>query len=94
MARKGRLQLALDRSLRALTLQPEDDAVVALAREYTAAIDADGQQLVMLGKNLRETLIELGMTPRARAAMFKGEPEKPATSPIDELRARRQKRSG
>ena len=93
MPRKGRLELALERSLRALPIGREDHAAVELARSYARTIDTNGEMLNVVGRAFRETLEQLGMTPKARAAMAKGEPQKPpAKSAVDEIRQRRESR--
>lgn len=51
-----------------LGLRPEDSAAAALAERYAADIDTDPDQLRDLGPRLLATLIELGATPKARAA--------------------------
>ena len=66
---------AVTNAVQALTLEPEDDAAVALARQYAAAIDdADNpaDALEKLGPKLLSVLEQLGATPRARAQITKG----------------------
>ena len=93
--RAGALESALEASLQDLTLRPADQAVVELARTYARVIDGNVDMLNMVGRAFRETLEQLGMTPKARAALARGEQPKPSQpSPIDELRARRAKRLG
>lgn len=96
MARRaGALESALDASLLDLALRPADQAVVELARTYARVIDGNVDTLNMVGRAFRETLEQLGMTPKARAALATGGPPKPTQpSPLDELRARRAKRLG
>lgn len=90
---RGPLARALERSLRALPKQPEDQAAVELARTYARMIDAKDDTLHMLGRSFRETLETLGMTPRARAALTKPTPAESQGSPLDELRSRREQRA-
>jgi hypothetical protein len=72
---------------------PEDAALQELARAYARGIDANSEMLSVYGRGYRETLMELGMTPRVRAALTKGQvPDAPA-SPVDELRKRRERRA-
>lgn len=61
---------AVDAALEALPLVPSDMAAVELARRQAAAIDTDPDTIAKIGPHLRETLAELGMTPRARLALF------------------------
>lgn len=63
---------ALNRALRAVKLGPEDAATVALARKYARLIDDDPRFLSQVGRMLLEVLVELRMTPKARAALVKG----------------------
>ena len=49
--------------------------------------------LSVLGAGYRQALESLGLTPRVRAALSKGEAPTPVSSPIDELRKRREKRA-
>jgi hypothetical protein len=46
-----------------------------------------------LGAGFRAVLVEMGLTPKARAAIMRGQPEesKPTASPLDELRKRRER---
>ncbi len=87
--RLGPLERALNRSVRSVALEDADAAVLALARAYAAAIDAGGP-VWRYGPGFRDTLVECGLTPKARAAITKGQLERPAASPLDELRARRE----
>jgi hypothetical protein len=66
-----------------------DEPAAELAMHYADSIDADPDQLRTLGPLLLAALVELGLTPKARAATMKGVPSEPAKSPLDELRARR-----
>lgn len=82
-------------------LDVRDRAVADLALRYAAAIDnpedwMDRQRdpLAELGAKLLAALTALQMTPAARkAAMAGAEQAKPTTSPLDELRAKREARS-
>jgi hypothetical protein len=65
---------------------------VELARIYARLIDQADGSVTAYGRGFRETLETLGMTPKARAALTKGEPPSAAPSPLDELRARRARR--
>ena len=50
--------------------------------------------LAALGAGYRQTLVELGLTPKVRAALTKGEQAPvPTASPLDELRKRRERRA-
>lgn len=90
------LARALLAALKAVQLRPEDEAAVALAKRYARVIDADEEQIGKLGRELLTVLAELGMTPRARAAVVGkgvgtgdrgGQPSR-----ADELRERRARR--
>lgn len=93
MARRGRVELALGRSVRATTVAPESAATVELAKQYARAIDEEAYPLWRIGPRFLETLDALGLTPRAKAALLKGQslPAPPA-DPIDELRRQRERR--
>ena len=95
MERRGRVELALMRALRAVPVERADAAAVELARRYAAAIDAqDVEPLSKLGRGLTDVLIELGLTPKARAAILKDAPQKnPVSVGLDELRARRERKA-
>lgn len=83
---------ALETAIGAVELKPVDEAAIALARAYASAIDLDTEELSKLGPKLLAALESLLLTPRARAAVVKGAPDEPRTSPLDELRQRRRKR--
>ena len=92
MARK--VSLALARALKTLPLQPEDAAAVELARVYARELDKREDLVTVYGRGFRETLETLGMTPKARAAITKGDrPATPKSTPMDELRQRRERRA-
>jgi hypothetical protein len=93
MPRRGAFALALDRALESADLTGSDQAMVTLARKYAAALDKNAAALTVYGRVYRETLAELGMSPKARASISGGATaQKPEKSPIDELRERRQQR--
>lgn len=82
----------LERALATLTAAPEDAAAVALARQLAAAIDADERQgvaLAELSSKLLAVLVQLGLTPAARARVARGGASG-GPSRLDILRARRQ----
>src|SRR5262245_5957827 len=85
------LASALSRAITKTAKTPADGAAVALARLYARMIDADPTMAKELGPRLLEVLVQLGMTPRARAGAFRSEPVGfgPARAALDELRARR-----
>lgn len=82
--------------------EPRDGATVALVRYYAAAIDEGTRNgltgavdvLRELGPKLLAALEALQMSPRARAALVKGDTSGPAANPLDQLRARRAARTG
>lgn len=88
------LEREVRKALADLSIKPADGAAVELALTYAREIDAGGD-LAKLGPALLATLTALRMTPAARAAAVKGGQDAgPPASPLDELRARRAKRSG
>jgi len=90
--RRCRLELALNRSLKAAPLLPEDAATAELARQYARYLDGGGdRQLILVGRQYREVLESLGLTPEARAKL-PTPAALPASTSLDELRARRRNR--
>ena len=92
------LRGALDAALNSRDpMDARDGAAIALARVYADAIDADSARLAVLGPQLTAVLVELGMTPKARAAIVgkgtgaSGAPK--GKSALDELRERREQRT-
>ena len=107
--KKGHFELALLKSLRTLPTQLGDAGIVALAKQYARTLDAPAlltevgtgpladlamsATLSALGAGYRMTLVELGLTPKARSVVMRGQPEAPkVASPLDELRAQRERR--
>lgn len=90
---RSQVALALGRALKQVSLERQDEAAVALARTYARALDAEPESLSKIGPRFLEVLVELGMTPKARAAVLKGE-KAPQKSPLDELRERRERKQG
>lgn len=86
---------AVEATVAALPLKPQDEAAVALAVRYAAAIDDGDGDLARLGPPLLAALTALGATPAARAAIVRGgaPDERPTASPLDELLARRAARA-
>lgn len=80
------IRAALDDALCSVTVTPADAATVALARSYADAIDGGD---LKHGPSLLAALVQLGMTPRARAAVTGGVPDDDRPSTLDELNARR-----
>ena len=103
MAQESRVQeRALSDALKARPARPEDAAMVAAARRLAQLIDRardtddESAVVVKLAAEYRQTLVQLGLTPAARAAMSgKGAPADAAAprSPLDELRKRREQRT-
>jgi hypothetical protein len=86
---------AITAALRETELTGADGAAVALALLYAREMDA-GIAASVNGRQLLEVLTALGMTPRARAAVTKGAQSSdhaPSRSKVDELRARRERRT-
>ena len=88
-----KLLTILNRAVKSLEAKPTDEAAIELARWYARELDNAPGLLITHGRAFRETLETLGMTPKARAAMSKGEvPKPPVFSALDELRAQRERR--
>jgi len=81
-------------AVKAAALKPQDDAAAQLALRYAGAIDADPESLDTLGPKLLAVLVALGMAPSGRGAKAVKSDDKPVVNPLDELRARREKRAG
>lgn len=57
-------------------------------------VDQNAFVLLQIGRQFVEVLVELGLTPRARAAILKIAPQQaPSSSGLDELRTRRERRA-
>lgn len=86
---------ALASALRTAPVEPMDAATVALAKAYAARIDSDPDALLKIGHMMLPTLTALGMTPAARRAVAPRGATTGAsrTSPLDELRKRRNARA-
>jgi hypothetical protein len=94
VTRPVRIGPAVAKAIRAAQLGDWDAAAVALAKHYAALVD-DGDQAA--GLRLLRVLDSLGLTPASRTARTaRGEaPSGPVVhSKLDELRARRARRSG
>jgi hypothetical protein len=65
---------ALTRALKAVQTGPEHAPTVALAKRFAAALDDDPGQLGRLGRPFLAVLVELRMTPKARAGVMIGDP--------------------
>jgi hypothetical protein len=87
---KGALRLSLE----ALTTPPTDAAAIRLAFAYAAALDDDGD-VDRIGPLYLAVLDALGLTPKGRANLARkgATTDGAATSPLDELRARRASRA-
>src|SRR5262245_61273110 len=84
---------AVEETIEALTLQPEDKAAVQLARKYATAIDeADPEDraevLEKLGPKMLTALESLGATPAARAKLKGGAPTR-AQNRLEAIRSAR-----
>ncbi len=100
MADRGQNERALSDALRNATVADRDRAGVALARRYAQLLDAardlpgEVETYADLGPKLLTALTALGLTPAGRGAKG-GAGDAPAiVSPLDELRARREQRTG
>jgi hypothetical protein len=89
---RRRMELAVGRALKATPLQPSDGAAAELARSFARVIDADDAMIPQVGRQFLETLAQLGMTPKARAALAPTEVPT-QQSGLDEIRARRELRA-
>lgn len=89
---------ALERSLKELTLKPQDAATVELARTCANLVDFDEKQAMYAGGLLLKALVELRMTPKARTEVTKGKADVDGASERarlrDELRERRSRHRG
>lgn len=65
---------ALTRALKAVPTGPEHAATVALAKRYAQLLDDDPDRLARLGRPFLAVLVELRMTPKARAGVIVGDP--------------------
>lgn len=83
---------AVQAAVEALALAPADQGAVELALAYAAEIDHGETPIDKVGPALLTVMEALGATPRARAALAKGVTSVSSTSPLDELRARRNAR--
>lgn len=104
--RKGKQAAAFTRAVRAVEIQPQDAATVALAFRFARQIDAleghrfESREIARIGTQYLAALRELGMTPAARKiSMGGGKPAVPQSekTPLqrqrDELAARRANKS-
>ena len=81
---------ALDESLRGVELDQVDQAALALAKRYALRIDENSGELGKLGPLLLDSLRDLRMTPKSRAAVMKGSGDDSGQrSKWDELEQRR-----
>lgn len=87
----GTLERAFRAALRGGSFDRADKAVVELARAYAQRIDREPWMLTKLGPALLAALVQLKLTPHARAATKDAVPA--AAGLLDELRARRAKRA-
>ena len=91
--RRGKVELATSRAIRATPLTPSDEAAMELARLYARQLDRDAEKwLPQVGRQFVETLAQLGMTPKARTGIV--QVAKQEADPLDELRKRRDERTG
>jgi hypothetical protein len=91
----GPVEQMLRASLGEARIGPVDAAAAKLAQVYAQEIDRAGD-LAKLGPQFLKVLEQLQMTPRSRAQAQRGGPGEPAAarSPLDELRARRDRKHG
>lgn len=87
------LERVVQEALTHVEVTPADKAAAELALVYAREIDL-GLEIPKLGPALLTCLAALGMTPAARNALVKGGSGAPVASPLDELRARRDSRTG
>lgn len=88
------LRDALLFALARVDVEDRDQATVALAMSYAAAIDANPASLADFGHRYLRALDALMLTPQARAHAARGvnADQRTEVSPLDELRARRRAR--
>lgn len=96
MPAQGPMTRAVAAALRDAPLLPQDAAGKALVRRYAAAIDAadDLEVLSDLGPKLLAALSALGLTPAGRGVKGGAQGGGRVASKLDELRARRERRTG
>lgn len=93
----GDLEAAVEETIDALDLKPEDAGAVELARKYAAIIDSakddrsKASAMRWIAPQLLSCLESLGATPAARARLKGGQPVNAGPSRLDELRATRPK---
>lgn len=100
---RGVVEKALSEALKTAAVRPEDAAMVALARRLAQVIDVlrgeetEPAALVKLGAEFRQALVQLGMSPAARAAKpvptGVDKPKSALQRQRDELAAQRAKRA-
>ena len=84
---------AVREALAELDLTPADKGATELALTYANSIDSGMGDIARVGPALLAVLESLGMTPKARAAIKRGvNTDAGHTSPLDELRIRRNSR--
>jgi hypothetical protein len=93
--RKGPLETSLAEVLNAEPLNPRDHTIGHLAMTYARAIDSGQADLTKLGPQLQSALESLLLSPRARAMAMRGlkANDRPGTAKLDELHARRLRKS-
>ena len=91
----GDLEAAVEQTIAALELEPEDAGAVELARKYAMAIDsatderAKASAMRWIAPQLLNVLESLGATPAARARLKGGKVPDAGPSIVDRLRAAR-----
>lgn len=88
----GALEKAVKSALAEVT-DNRDAGAVQLAITYAQLIDSLVEPAEKIGPALLKCLESLGATPAARASLLKGGGDEPKSSPLDELRRRREQRS-
>ncbi|WP_425440491.1 terminase small subunit [Prauserella shujinwangii] len=86
----------LEKALQAMEFTDKDRAAVAMARRLAVEMDMKLGNGRLTSSKLLEVLVELGMTPKSRAAIAaksKEQDQNVGNSKLDELRARRAARS-
>lgn len=93
--RKGPLETSLFAALKENPATPADRPMAQLALTYARAVD-HGEDLNKIGPALLSALEALLMSPRARASALRGAKTNgsPGTGKLDELHARRVRKSG
>jgi hypothetical protein len=89
-------QKVLEEALKDVETNPADEVTILLAKRLCFQLDMEPDKITVYGPKLMTVLDSLGMTPKSRAAIIKGEggdsTNTTGDSPLDKLRAKRAER--